>query len=191
MKTKILYIDDNPQNFLVDYLDNLEAYDYDSIVFRDMTYEELLNDDRVAESNIFIIDSKLYENASTSKAGKLTGEEFMIMLKKVFPFKESIIISQVTSTPEIEVVAKFNGDYSDYESYYNKKLLPKIIETEKIIKKYNIISNIIIGNEEIDATFKEKILNSIEGVKMFQEFNTNDIDELVLAIKNLEKKVND
>ena len=87
---KIIYIDDYPETSLSKYLVkyknsscNVESLD---IKFNpDAGYESLINNSDVKSANIIFIDSKLFENR-TAIAGKFTGEEFKIILKKYFPF---------------------------------------------------------------------------------------------------------
>ena len=94
---KIIYIDDYPETSLSKYLDkyknsscNVESLD---IKFNpDAGYESLINNPDVKSANIIFIDSKLFENR-TAIAGKFTGEEFKIILKKYFPFIEVIVKS--------------------------------------------------------------------------------------------------
>ena len=89
---KIIYIDDYPETSLSKYLDkyknsscNVESLD---IKFNpDAGYESLINNPDVKSANIIFIDSKLFENR-TAIAGKFTGEEFKIILKKYSPMME-------------------------------------------------------------------------------------------------------
>ena len=95
---KILYIDDHPEAALSKYLDNYKnsncEIEYSDIEFNpDEGYESLINDPDVKSANIIFIDSKLFENRNAI-AGKFTGEEFKIILRKYFPFIEVIVITQ-------------------------------------------------------------------------------------------------
>ena len=86
---KILYIDDNPEPSLSKYLDKYKNsscdIEYSDIKFNpDEGYESLINNAEGKSANIIFIDSKLFENR-TAIAGKFTGEEFKIILKKYFP----------------------------------------------------------------------------------------------------------
>ena len=102
---KIIYIDDYPETSLSKYLDkyknsscNVESLD---IKFNpDAGYESLINNPDVKSANIIFIDSKLFENR-TAIAGKFTGEEFKIILKKYFPFIEVIVITTGSCNEEI------------------------------------------------------------------------------------------
>jgi len=95
---KLLYIDDHPETSLSKYLDKYKSpsceIEYSDIEFKpDEGYESLINNSDVKSANIIFIDSKLFENRNAI-AGKFTGEEFKIILKKYFPFIEVIVITQ-------------------------------------------------------------------------------------------------
>lgn len=85
----ITYIDDNMDLELQKYFDK-EYHNQDyNIIFKckkfdpNIGYEELINDEKVRNANIIIIDSKLFENNNVN-SGKFTGEEFKLILKKFF-----------------------------------------------------------------------------------------------------------
>lgn len=87
---KLLYIDDHPETSLSKYLDKYKSpsceIEYSDIEFKpDEGYESLINNSDVKSANIIFIDSKLFENRNAI-AGKFTGEEFKIILKKYFPY---------------------------------------------------------------------------------------------------------
>ena len=87
----ILYIDDSPEAGLERYLDKEythEEYEteYADIIFDPNNgYESLIRDPKVQSANVIFIDSRLFENRTVT-AGKFSGEEFKIILKKYYPF---------------------------------------------------------------------------------------------------------
>lgn len=124
---KIIYIDDYPETSLSKYLDkyknsscNVESLD---IKFNpDAGYESLINNPDVKSANIIFIDSKLFENR-TAIAGKFTGEEFKIILKKYFPFIEVIVITQNDIAPDYETISKYDPKCGKTPvEYYDEKL---------------------------------------------------------------------
>ena len=126
---KIIYIDDYPETSLSKYLDkyknsscNVESLD---IKFNpDAGYESLINNPDVKSANIIFIDSKLFENR-TAIAGKFTGEEFKIILKKYFPFIEVIVITQNEIAPDYETISKYDPKCGKTPvEYYDEKLPP-------------------------------------------------------------------
>lgn len=89
-KYSLVYIDDNPETSLTRYLDEeFQGENYEivcsEIIFKpEDGYESLLFDQRVSSANIILIDSWLFENRTAANV-KFTGEEFKLILKKLFP----------------------------------------------------------------------------------------------------------
>ena len=141
---KLLYIDDNIDPYISQYL--YESYRYDGVQIEYLerpfdledTYESLLRDQDIHASDVIIIDSILFENANLANQ-KLTGEEFEIILRKVFPFKEVIVVTQNDVDEEYNVIKKY-GTSSDIESnlfFENewKAILDKSVEHIKLYRK--------------------------------------------------------
>ena len=193
---RITYIDDNMDLELQKYFEKKYHNQDNKIIFKtkkyelNIGYEELINDEKVRNANIIIIDSKLFEN-NNSNSGKFTGEEFKLILKKVFPFIEAIIITQNEIDGEIEKVPKFNSkEQNCSKKHYDEHLLPlidksikKIIETRKILE-------IMEKNTILEKLLVEKIINSLNGLDEYDELSKTDIDELIKSFKKLEEKVN-
>lgn len=193
---RITYIDDNMDLELQKYLDKeYKNPDY-NIIFNSkefnssVGYEQLINDEKVRNANIIIIDSKLFENNNASN-GKFTGEEFKLILKKFFPFIEVIIITQNQVDGEIEKVPKFNSKEQDCsKKHYDKHLLPLIDKAIKKIIETRKIFQIMEKNINWEKSLVEKIINSLNGLNEYDELSKTDIDELIKAFKKLEEKVN-
>ena len=192
----ITYIDDNMDLELQKYFDK-EYHNQDyNIIFKckkfdpNIGYEELINDEKVRNANIIIIDSKLFENNNVN-SGKFTGEEFKLILKKVFPFIEVIIITQNEIDGEIEKVPKFNSkEQNCSKKHYDEHLLPLINKSIKKIIETRKIFEIMEKNENLEKPLVEKIINSLNGLDEYDELSKTDIDELIEAFKKLEEKVN-
>ena len=110
-KIIITYIDDRHDEILSKYLDkeyknsNYEII-YEELLFKQSEgYESLINNPKVVQSNIIIIDSRLFENAKVGEA-KFTGEEFKIILRKYYPFIEVIVITQNDADSDVKIIAK-------------------------------------------------------------------------------------
>lgn len=192
----ITYIDDNMDLELQKYFDK-EYHNQDyNIIFKckkfdpNIGYEELINDEKVRNANIIIIDSKLFENNNVN-SGKFTGEEFKLILKKVFPFIEVIIITQNEIDGEIEKVPKFNSkEQNCSKKHYDEHLLPLIDESIKKIIETRKIFEIMEKNENLEKLLVEKIINSLNGLDEYDELSKTDIDELIKSFRQLEEKVN-
>lgn len=192
----ITYIDDNMDLELQKYFDK-EYHNQDyNIIFKckkfdpNIGYEELINDEKVRNANIIIIDSKLFENNNVN-SGKFTGEEFKLILKKVFPFIEVIIITQNEIDGEIEKVPKFNSKKQNCsKKHYDEHLLPLIDKSIKKIIETRKIFEIMEKNENLEKPLVEKIINSLNGLDEYDELSKTDIDELIKSFRQLEEKVN-
>ncbi len=194
---RITYIDDNMDLELQKYFDK-EYHNQDyNIIFKckefdpNIGYEEFINDEKVRNANIIIIDSKLFENKDAD-SGKFTGEEFKLILKKVFPFIEVIIITQNEIDREIEKVPKFNSkEQNCSKKHYDEHLLPLIDKAIKKIIETRKIFQIMEKNTNLEKFLVvEKIINSLNGLNEYDELSKTDIDELIKAFKQLEEKVN-
>lgn len=191
----ITYIDDNMDLELQKYFDK-EYHNQDyNIIFKckkfdpNIGYEELINDEKVRNANIIIIDSKLFENNNVN-SGKFTGEEFKLILKKVFPFIEVIIITQNEIDGEIEKVPKFNSkEQNCSKKHYDEHLLPLIDKSIKKIIETRKIFEIMEKNENLEKPLVEKIINSLNGLDEYDELSKTDIDELIKSFRQLEEKV--
>lgn len=193
---RITYIDDNMDLELQKYLDKeYHNQDYNIILNykkfnSSLGYEELINDEKVRNANIIIIDSKLFENNNVN-SGKFTGEEFKLILKKIFPFIEVIIITQNQIDGEIEKVQKFNSkEQNCSKKHYDEHLLPLIDKAIKKIIETRKIFQIMEKNANWEKPLVEKIINSLNGLNEYDELSKTDIDKLIEAFKKLEEKVN-
>lgn len=190
---KLIYVDDIIQIALTEFLRNcqeLENFDYEEREFDpNESYEGLLNDGSVRSANIIIIDSKLFENGKRMN-GKFTGEEFKLIINKIFPFIEVILISQNGDEKKLGVIQKFTlkGSTDDANDYYRKALLPKIQEAKKRIDVSRKIYSELATNSSIDKIIIEKIHNSMQGVDKFDNLSKEDIDNVINLFKKIEGK---
>lgn len=128
----ILYIDDQPEAALSVYLAKDFQVANDIIQYREITfdiskgYEDLLNNQPdVRSADIIVIDSTLFEDRKVT-AGKFTGEEFKLILRKLLPFKEVIIITQKGIEGDITKIPKYDANNEQtYKEYYDNKLNPR------------------------------------------------------------------
>ncbi|CAM3905560.1 hypothetical protein COLU111180_13590 [Cohnella lubricantis] len=195
-KIRIVYVDDKPDSDISRYLAEkyqhaIYSKEYNEIRFKSEDgYESLLNNSVVKEGNIILIDSKLFENESAVK-GKFSGEEFKIILRKMLPFIEVIVITQN------EVDHSIYGTIQKYRSgsgvtpheYYESKLKIVLDEAIQNISNYRQIANKLNRNEGIDKVLVEKIMSSLDGISQYDELTTLDINEIISAFKELQRDV--
>lgn len=192
---KLLYIDDNADAYISQYL--YEEYgcegvkiDYFQRPFEaEDTYESLLSDNDVHSADIIIIDSMLFENANLSNQ-KLTGEEFEIILKKVFPFKEVIVVTQNDIDEDYRVIKKFDtsvGENSkDFFEKEWKPILDKAVERIKLCRK---LLKRIEEKNYVEKYFFEEIQQSLQGESGYDKLTVSDVDRLIAAFEGLKREI--
>ena len=191
---KILYIDDHPETSLSKYLDKYKSpsceIEYSDIEFKpDEGYESLINNSDVKSANIIFIDSKLFENRNAI-AGKFTGEEFKIILKKYFPFIEVIVIKQNEIATGYETISKYDPKSKmTPEEYYGKELPVLLEQCVRNIFEVRKITAELQKNTSWEKVMVEKIVNSVNGQGKFDEFTKKDIDDVIKMFQELQIKV--
>lgn len=196
-KFNILYIDDSPEAGLERYLD--EEYtnseyetEYAEITFNPNNgYESLIREPKVQSANIIFIDSRLFENRTVS-AGKFSGEEFKIILKKYYPFIEVIVITQNEADPNVGTISKYDSNCGKTASEYYAEHLPRYINMAiQNILVYRRLAEKLEVNNNWETILKEKIINSLNGVGTYDELTKADIDILISAFKEIQEKIDD
>lgn len=191
-KINILYIDDDRDEAISEYLDDFyrnEQYDiiYQEVEFdRQKGYEGLLDNKIVATANIILIDSKLFENDSVNDSGKFSGEEFRMILRKIYPFIEVLVISQNGENETYDIIPKYrSGTSESSEDYYNRVLKNKIDDGIKRVITFRNISRKLENNKDIEKLLVEKAMDSLNGVDGYNDLSKIDIDHLIDAFKSI------
>ncbi|MBR2042370.1 MAG: hypothetical protein IJ945_08380 [Oscillospiraceae bacterium] len=195
-KYSLVYIDDNPETALTRYLDEeFKSDNYElvcsEIIFKpEDGYESLLSDQRVSSANIILIDSWLFENRTAANV-KFTGEEFKLILKKLFPFIEVIVITQNGTDSEIQKIAKYDKSFGESASEYYASKLPTIInKAVSDIKQYRILADLVKKNDIWEDVLKDKVIATLKGTNTYDKLTKNDIDSLILAFKEIQESLN-
>ena len=195
-KYSLVYIDDNPETALTRYLDEeFKSDNYElvcsEIIFKpEDGYESLLADQRVSSANIILIDSWLFENRTATNV-KFTGEEFKLILKKLFPFIEVIVITQNGTDSEIRKIAKYDKSFGESASEYYASKLPTIInKAVSDIKQYRILADLVKKNELWEDVLKDKVIATLKGTNTYDKLTKDDIDSLILAFKEIQESLN-
>ncbi|MGM1019053.1 MAG: hypothetical protein ACQEXV_00480 [Bacillota bacterium] len=192
---KIIYVDDEPDVNISRYLAKLYEHkdciiEYNEVCFKsEEGYDSLINNPLIKEANIILIDSKLFENDS-AVTGKFSGEEFKMILKKMFPFIEVLVITQNDLGKEYGTIQKYRRDLQetpqDYYAFKLKKVLDDAIQSINI---YRNIADKLKENEGIDKVLIEKIMSSLDGTSQYDELTTKDIDDIIVAFKELQRDI--
>ena len=195
-KYSLVYIDDNPETALTRYLDEeFKSDNYElvcsEIIFKpEDGYESLLSDQRVSSANIILIDSWLFENRTATNV-KFTGEEFKLILKKLFPFIEVIVITQNETDSEIRKIAKYDKSFGESASeYYASKLPTMINKAVSDIKQYRILADLVKKNDIWEDVLKDKVIATLKGTNTYDKLTKDDIDSLILAFKEIQESLN-
>ena len=187
---KLLYIDDNIDFKLEEYLDtrlqeslgNGISLQFSKLVFKD--YESAIRSKEVAESNVILIDSRLFEDA-TAQNGKFTGEQFKLILKKFHPFIEVIVITSKDNIGDL-TVKKYSGNGIAFE-YYDQNLKPVIEKAINNIIEFKKIAITLNNSNELDKYLLDKIYNSLNGEDIYDELKKEDIDEAIAVFKQIQE----
>lgn len=195
-KYSLVYIDDNPETALSRYLDEEFKSDNYEIVYSEIIfnpedgYESLLSDQTVSSANIILIDSWLFENRTAANV-KFTGEEFKLILKKLFPFIEVIVITQNGTDSEIRKIAKYDKSFGESASEYYASKLPKIInQAVDDIQQYRLLANLVKKNDIWEDVLKDKVIATLKGSNTYDKLTKNDIDSLISAFKEIQENLN-
>lgn len=192
---KLLYIDDNADAYISQYL--YEEYKCQGVKIEYLqrsfeaedTYESLLCDKDVHVADIIIIDSVLFENANLANQ-KLTGEEFEIILRKVFPFKEVIVVTQNDIDEDYKVIKKFDTssgeDSKDFFQREWKTILDKAVERVKLCRK---LFKRIEEKNYVEKYFFEEIQQSLQGESGYDKLTIADVDRLIAAFEGVKREI--
>ena len=195
-KYSLVYIDDNPETALSRYLDEeFKSDNYEincsEIIFKpEEGYESLLSDQRVCSANIILIDSWLFENRTAANA-KFTGEEFKLILKKLFPFIEVIVITQNGTDSNIRKIAKYDKSLAESASEYYASKLPKIInQAVSDIQHYRLLADLVKKNDTWEDVLKDEVIATLKGSNTYDKLTKDDIDRLISAFKEIQENLN-
>ena len=193
----ILYIDDNADPYISQYL--CDEYKYENIIINyeehtfgtDESYDTLLAERSLHMADVIIIDSVLVEHANMS-SNKLTGEEFEVILKKVFPFKEVIVVTQNDVDDDIMIIKKYNTSSKESATCFFEqnwkpvldKAIDKIILYRKILRR-------IEEKDYVEQYFLEGIQQSLKGESGYDSLTVADIDRLISMFESVKKEYDD
>lgn len=189
----ILYVDDKIDLYVSQYLNSYSndkaEYKYSELKFENKySYKDLLENDEIQKADILFLDSMLFENRNVD-GNKISGEELGLIIKKFFPFKEIIVITQYQDKMEYSTLKKYNSNtYScDENSFFQDNWHKEILNaTQKIILNRNILKNIYSKNY-VEKFLFEKMENSIKGVSNYDNLTKMDIDNLIKAFEEMRK----
>ncbi|WP_297041053.1 hypothetical protein [uncultured Dialister sp.] len=203
---KIVYIDDHLDEFLSEYLGKYycnEPFEEDQVqkaIYKEYkevpflendTYENLLLRPDVRFANIIIVDNFLFEENKVRN--KFTGRQFKLILKEIFPFIQTIVITQDQTLKGKNIVHKYNSGTSDLEmqQYYKGELGSRLDNAISDILEFRNESREFAKAEgsASKSLLGERINNSLRGETDYNELGKDDIDKLVNTFKELKEYV--
>lgn len=189
----MLYIDDKIDLYISKYLNSYSndkaEYKYSELKFENKySYEDLLENSEIQKADILFLDSMLFENGNVQD-NKISGEELGLIIKKIFPFKEIIVITQNQDKMEYSTLKKYNSNTypCDEDSFFQDNWNKEIVNaTKNIILNRNILKN-IFSKRYVEKYLFEKIENSIYGLSNYDNLTKADIDSLIMAFEEMRK----
>jgi len=189
----MLYVDDKIDLYVSKYLNSYSNdkadYKYSELKFENKySYEDLLENNEIQKADILFLDSMLFENGNVQD-NKISGEELGLIIKKIFPFKEIIVITQYQDKMEYSTLKKYNSNTydCDEDSFFQDNWNKEIVNaTKNIILNRNILKN-ISSKRYVEKYLFEKMENSINGLSNYDNLTTADIDSLIKAFEEMRK----
>lgn len=197
---KIVYIDDQIDEILSKYISKVYCSKefivgecrqdvekvYDEIKFDgDRGYENLLQDAKVRSANVILIDNHLFEER-TAGSGKFSGKQFKVILRKLMPFVEVLIITQDEQLKGDNIIHKFSGRHGENPELYYKGNLDVIVDSAiREVLEFESLAADLKQSADVEKVLVEKILHSLQGDNSYDGLTKKDIDELIASFKEL------
>lgn len=191
-KISIVYIDDRIDNILSRYIDEFSDDEFvftnKEIEFTDKytDFKLLLEEDVLKNSDIVIIDSKLFEDSKVTE--KFSGEEFKLIYTTAHPYSKIFVITQNDGLEKFGTIKKYDTRLAPSKSsdeYYDEVLGKKIKEaSNEILQKRQILEK-LKGNSEFygNSLVVDKICEIMEGSASYKDLTDDKIDELILLVE--------
>lgn len=195
----IVYIDVNSDEILSRYMnsgycaipfqrsDNTQINKvYKEIRFcGDEGYELLLQNATVKAANVILIDNHLFEEC-TIGTSRFSGKQFKIILRKILPYVEVIVITQDKTLAGENVISKFSGsNVEDAPKYYKENLAPCLDKAIKEVLDFENLADDLIQSKDVEKFLIDKVLNSLQGDDSYDTLSKSDIDNLICSFREI------
>lgn len=194
----IVYIDDiidrGISKCLYKYKLGQKNIEYIEIPYtEEYTYKKLLEEIENLNINIVVIDSALYLESDSRE--RFTGEQFKIILKKILPYVETIVISQNKQENDWDIIKKFNQDihmekYKTDVEYYQSELIKVLEKKINEVKMGREIYSKLEEEQVVEKKLLEKISLSLSGEEKYSELKSEDINTLIESFQELKRALN-
>lgn len=199
-KINIVYIDDNSDEILSRYMASIYCArpfpqsdiiqikkDYKEVRFCEKDgYEALLQNVTVKAANVILIDNHLFEE-HTIGTSRFSGKQFKIILRKILPYIEVIIITQDETLIDENVILKFSTSKhgGDANQYYQEKLAPCLDRAIKEVLDFDDLADDLIQSKDVEKLLIDKVLNSLQGDDSYDALSKSDIDNLICSFRKI------
>ena len=197
---RIVYVDDQIDEILSRYISRIycaNAYVnqslkqsmskvYEEVKFEgEQGYESLLHNAKIRSANVILIDNHLFEERSAG-SGKFSGKQFKVILRKLLPFVEVLIITQDEHLVGNNIIHKFSGRHGeDPDSYYKKHLDNVLDDALKEVLEFEFLADDLKQSADVEKILVERILQSLQGDDSYDALTKADIDSLISSFKEL------
>lgn len=149
------------------------------------SYENLIQDARIRSANVVLVDNHLFEERTTT-TGRFSGKQFKVILRKLLPFVEVIIITQDTSLVGENVIHKFSDRRGkDPDAYYTENLAPLLDTAIQEVLDFEALADDLTQSSDVEKMLIDKIINSLKGDSSYDSLTKSDIDSLIASFKEL------
>lgn len=193
----IVYIDDKIDESISEYLDSvyltIDIPDvekkYEEISFEHKEgYESLLNNTVVAKANVIVIDNRLFEQCNAN-SGKFTGNQFKILLRRLHPFIEVLVVSQFGEDRDNTIIPKYNHQECDPVEYYNEVLKNRLDDATMDVLEFERLAEDLDKSVDIKKELIEKIKLSMKGDEPFRDLSKEDVDRFIKSFQELKESL--
>lgn len=189
----IVYVDDKLDPYVSAYLSTFSSdkylYEKEEIIFSNRdSYESMLSIEEIRTADILFLDSMLFENNRVN-GNKLSGEELGFIIKKIFPYKEILVITQYQEKSEFSSLKKYNsktfGPSSDkfFKQYWEGIILKashNIVKNRKILEKLS-------SENYVEKMLLEKLEATMSGQVDYENLTKKDVDKLIKSFEEMRR----
>ena len=189
----IVYVDDKIDLYVSGYLSSLSSDEYlykpKEITFSNGdSYESMLSIEEIRTADILFLDSMLFENNKVN-GNKLSGEELGFIIKKIFPYKEILVITQYQEKSEFSSLKKYNsktfGRSPDrfFKQYWEATILQashNIVQNRKILEKLS-------SENYVEKMLLERLESTMSGQVDYENLTKKDVDKLIESFEEMRR----
>ena len=189
----MVYVDDKLDLYVSEYLSSLSSDEYlykkEEIEFsKEDSYESMLSIEEIRTADILFLDSMLFENNRVN-GNKLSGEELGFIIKKIFPYKEILVITQYQEKSEFSSLKKYNSKTFGrspakfFKEHWEETILEashNIVQNRKILEKLS-------SENYVEKMLLEKLEATMSGQVDYENLTKKDVDKLIESFEEMRR----